>query len=95
MYRLSGGTVPGRICRDCGNCRKEKNGYRCRLYEEGGGSGVWKPHFIACQFFNLQHLPEYMRKPRGQRDSCPDEGTQMSLQDFPEFVLQGKDPEEE
>lgn len=86
MYRLSGGTVPGRICRDCGNCRKEKNGYRCRLYEEGGGNGAWKEYFVACRFFNLPHLPESMRKPEEQPEIPRGEGTQMSFRDFPEIM---------
>ena len=28
IYRLSGGMVPDRICKGCGNCRKEKIGHR-------------------------------------------------------------------
>jgi len=86
MYRLSGGTVPDHICRDCGNCRKEKNGYRCRLYEEGGGNGAWKEYFVACRFFNLPHLPESMRKPEEQPEIPRVEGMQMSFRDFPEVM---------
>lgn len=53
MYRLSGGSDYQHTCSECISCRKEKNVHRCRLYEEAGGKGPWKPYFISCQFFGV------------------------------------------
>lgn len=85
MYRLSGGTDYRHTCSECFNCRKDKNIYRCRLYEEAGGKGPWKPYFIACKFFGMHHLPEYMRKQEDE-DIPKDDGRQMDIFDF----LQGE-----
>lgn len=86
MYLLSGGSDYRHTCSECTNCRKEKNGHRCRLYEEAGGKGPWKPYFIACKFFGAPHLPEAMRKAEGQQDVSKDEVRQMDIFDF----LQGE-----
>lgn len=82
MYRLSGGTDYRHTCSECFNCRKEKTQHICKLYMEGGGKGSWKPYFIACKFFNMPHLPEYMKASMGQQDQLPDLGEQMDIFDF-------------
>lgn len=58
MYRISGGTDYRHTCYECQNCRKEGKQYICRLYQEHGGKGTWKPSYIACRYYNLPRLPE-------------------------------------
>lgn len=57
MYRLSGGADYRHMCVECHNCKRVKGGYVCQLYVKHGGSGTWKPQYIACKFFDLPEAP--------------------------------------
>ncbi len=76
MYRISGGTDYRHTCYECKNCQKEGKQYICRLYQEHGGKGTWKPSYIACRYYNLPHLPEKAVKTKEAA------GEQMSIFDF-------------
>lgn len=93
MYRISGGVDYRHTCFECRNCRNIKqNRYKCRLYEEAGGTGDWKPSYIACKFFGSDHLPERFRLDERQQDTLPeDDGIQMTIYDFPEWMPGGRD----
>lgn len=90
MYRISGGTDYAHLCNECWNLRKEKKKYICRLHRQAGGTGDWKPQFIACKFFNRTLPGKYKNELHGreqEKERLESEltGEQMELKDFMEM----------
>lgn len=87
MYRISGGTDYTHLCNECWNLRREKKKFICRLHQQAGGSGDWKPQFIACRLFNLTLPDKYKNKSCWEQAASENEitGEQMELKEFMEM----------